>query len=98
MCGGGKETNRANKRLRDGEAQDEQDLPTNKKQKAPSQEPVKAEIPETGSEGKRKGKAEKEGEELPPLQANTMIRYLTTIQANPEVSKLNQEKNPKGDG
>jgi hypothetical protein len=73
--------------------------PPTKSRRPPSQEPVKkAEIPETGSEGKRKGKAEKKGEELPPTQANTMIRYLTTIQANSEVSKLNQGKNPKGDG
>jgi alpha 1,3-mannosyltransferase len=84
------ETNRASKRLCDGEAQEDQGLPTNKKQKAP-QELAKAE--ETVREGKEKEKGKEKGKDCPLPQANTntMIRYLT-IQANPEVSKLNQGK------
>jgi hypothetical protein len=93
------EPNRATKRLHDGEAQEEQDLPTSKKQKAP-QEPANAEILEaTGSEGKEKEQGKKKGKDwgLSPPPANTMIQYLA-IRENPDVSKLNQGKNPKEDG
>jgi hypothetical protein len=50
------------------------------------------------AEGTRaEGKGKEEKEEWGPPQSNTMIRYLTT-QTNPEVSELNQEKTPTGDG
>jgi hypothetical protein len=66
---------------------EDQDLPSIKKHKPP-QEPAKAAIPhETGREGKEKEKRKKvEGEGLPPPQANTIIRYLTT-QANKQTPK-----------
>jgi hypothetical protein len=48
------ETSRETKRLRDGETQEDQDLPSNKKHKPPQESTKAAILEETGREGKEK--------------------------------------------